>query len=195
VVPLEEAEITIADSDAGDMATAGVSSVRVDSTLGADSMIAAAPEMAESETRERSRSSSTVASLAAQKSKKKATTEIPVAAGTTADLPAKSGHERATQIRSADWLLMQNQNDFTVQLAPVADKATLFLIADNIPVVTDQLRAGSVSWLLLHGRFTDRTTAELAMAEIIESVAELPQVKALVEPKIVSFREITQILK
>ena len=202
LAPPQEAEIAIADSDAGDLATSIASSARVDSaqveadnTQAADNMIAAAPELAESETRENSRSSSTIASLAVQKSTQITSAESQVSAGTTSDFSAKSGNKRLTQIRSVDWLLMQNQNDFTVQLAPIANKTTLFLIADNLPLVTDQLRAGSVSWLLLHGRFTDRATAELAMAEIINSVAELPQVKALVDPKIVSFGEIRQSLK
>ena len=202
LAPPQEAEIAIADSDAGDLATSIASSARVDSaqveadnTQAADNMIAAAPELAESETRENSRSSSTIASLAVQKSTQITSAESQVSAGTTSDFSAKSGNKRLTQIRSVDWLLKQNQNDFTVQLAPIANKTTLFLIADNLPLVTDQLRAGSVSWLLLHGRFTDRATAELAMAEIINSVAELPQVKALVDPKIVSFGEIRQSLK
>ena len=203
LAPPQEAEIAIADSDAGDLATSIASSARVDSAqveadntqAAADNMIAAAPELAESETRENSRSSSTIASLAVQKSTQITSAESQVSAGTTSDFSAKSGNKRLTQIRSVDWLLKQNQNDFTVQLAPIANKTTLFLIADNLPLVTDQLRAGSVSWLLLHGRFTDRATAELAMAEIINSVAELPQVKALVDPKIVSFGEIRQSLK
>ena len=202
LAPPQEAEIAIADSDAGDLATSIASSARVDSaqveadnTQAADNMIAAAPELAESETRENSRSSSTIASLTAQKSTQITSAESQVSAGTTSDFSAKSGNKRLTQIRSVDWLLKQNQNDFTVQLAPIANKTTLFLIADNLPLVTDQLRAGSVSWLLLHGRFTDRATAELALAEIINSVAELPQVKALVDPKIVSFGEIRQSLK
>ena len=104
----QEAEIAIADSDAGDLATSIASSARVDSAqveadntqAAADNMIAAAPELAESETRENSRSSSTIASLAVQKSTQITSAESQVSAGTTSDFSAKSGNKRLTQIRS-----------------------------------------------------------------------------------------------
>jgi len=108
-------------------------------------------------------------------------------------LQESGGSSAAT--RSPEWLSMQTQNDYTVLLTPARDSASLVLIADNIPVVTDQLRANSESWLLLHGQFANRAMAQLALAKIIKSVAELPQVKVLVEPRIVSFREVRQLVE
>ena len=141
--------------------------------------------------------SSAVASLSRQKSKPlTAGSERSIADSTTTSRSRREpGNKRATRIRSEDWLLMQNQNDYTVQLAPAGNKVTLFLIADNLSLFTDQLRVGSESWLLLHGKFTDQTSAELMVAEIIESVAELPQVKMLIDPKVISFGELRQRLK
>ena len=154
-------------------------------------------ELAEPVMLQESDNSSAVASLSRQKSKPlTAGSERSIADSTTTSRSRREpGNKRATRIRSEDWLLMQNQNDYTVQLAPAGNKVTLFLIADNLSLFTDQLRVGSESWLLLHGKFTDQTSAELMLAEIIESVAELPQVKMLIDPKVISFGELRQRLK
>ena len=154
-------------------------------------------ELAEPVMLQESDNSSAVASLSRQKSKPlTAGSERSIADSTTTSRSRREpGNKRATRIRSEDWLLMQNQNDYTVQLAPAGNKVTLFLIADNLSLFTDQLRVGSESWLLLHGKFTDQTSAELMVAEIIESVAELPQVKMLIDPKVISFGELRQRLK
>ena len=154
-------------------------------------------ELAEPVMLQEADNSSAVASLSRQKSKPlTAGSERSIADSTTTSRSRREpGNKRATRIRSEDWLLMQNQNDYTVQLAPAGNKVTLFLIADNLSLFTDQLRVGSESWLLLHGKFTDQTSAELMVAEIIESVAELPQVKMLIDPKVISFGELRQRLK
>ena len=105
------------------------------------------------------------------------------------------GSRRATRMRSLAWLSTQNPGHYTLQLAPAGGKVDLFLIADNLPVMTDQLTTASGTRLLLHGSFSNRSSAQLAMMEIIESVAGLPQIAPLLEPQILSFGEIRQRLQ
>ena len=139
---------------------------------------------------------SAVASLAQQKSQPATSIESTVSGNNSAVRSFKEpGNKRATRARSQQWLLKQNRNEYTLQLAVGEDKVSLFLIADNLSVSTDQLKVSSGSWMLLHGRFQDRAAADSALLEVIESLAELPRVKALLEPKVVSFGEIRQRLR
>ncbi len=180
----------LADEQADDLAD-----VQVDSPPKTDS--ATARVLTEPEIQPEARSSTAVAGLSQEKSRPAAASVDRSNSNRTAarSSAGKSVNKRATRIRSTEWLTEQNPNGYTVQLAPFGDKATLFLIADNLPVLTDQLRVDPESWVLLYGSFTDQSSAEFAMIELIDSVARLPQVTALFDPKIVSFREISQRIK
>ena len=191
--PMPAADLT-ADSDAAGDVSAAVTS-KVNTQPGVEASVES--ELAEPQSFQESGGSSAATSQVQQKSGP-ATPSRGRAVSNFAAAPepaAKSGKNRATRTRSPEWLSMQTQNDYTVLLTPARDSASLVLIADNIPVVTDQLRANSESWLLLHGQFANRAMAQLALAKIIKSVAELPQVKVLVEPRIVSFREVRQLVE
>jgi len=157
--PMPAADLT-ADSDAAGDVSAAVTS-KINTQPGVEASVAS--ELAEPQSLQESGGSSAATSQVQQKSGP-ATPSRGRAVSNFAAAPepaAKSGKNRATRIRSPEWLS----------------------------------RANSESWLLLHGQFANRAMAQLALAKIIKSVAELPQVKVLVEPRIVSFREVRQLVE
>lgn len=107
--------------------------------------------------------------------------------------------------RTGDWLRARPATQYTVQIAVGSAADSLVMIAGQLPLATElvQINDGTTGWVLLHGSFNDRQTAEkvlsdfAAITDLSSGSAEAANGAAVVaaQPAIIRYAELQSRLK
>ena len=98
--------------------------------------------------------------------------------------------------RSGDWLLMQNAELYTIQIAQSDTADSLLVLAQQVSMTSELVELGTETWVLMIGSFKNKDAATQAMNELLQSSPSLVVVNSgIITPQIVTFKDLQRRVK
>lgn len=116
-------------------------------------------------------------------------------------LQSEGFDKSAMTTRSIEWLLSQSPDRYTVKVASDNAANILTLLGNELSIATElvQITDGVNGWMLLHGSFSNRSSAEQIIPELFAAAysakSAVDAVDSYIKLEVISFAALNQLLK